>query len=168
MVPWERVAVCVKAMATGFYAPYAGSRICTYFILPSWGPSWELSNRGPAHYALESKSVALDFRLRFCFSPRVARSAASLRSIPLYPSCSTIVLFCSILHRLRRVALFCPGDVLKNNTTFNTPQTGHRTTTPHLAIGPVYGLNLPVSRPRFTVYWPHKAGERTSVDPCWS
>ena len=64
MVPWERVAVCVKAMATGFYAPYAGSRICTCFILPSWGPSWELSKRGRALYVLGLNSVALDFRLR--------------------------------------------------------------------------------------------------------
>lgn len=99
MMPWERVAVCVKTMATGFYAPCAGSRICTCFIFPSWVPSWESMEGGSVLYALTPDSVALDFRLRFCFNPRVARSAASLHSIPLYPSCldyfSSLLLFCS-------------------------------------------------------------------------
>ena len=106
----------------------------------------------------------------FCFNPRVAPSAASLHSIPLYLFCSTVsLLFILSEYQLRRVALFYPGDVLKNHITFNL-HLQHRPLnyTRHIAFRPVYGLNLPVSCPRPSVYRAHETRERAVVDPGWS
>ena len=135
MVPWERVAVCVKAMATGFYAPYAGSRICTCFILPSWGPSWELSKRGRALYVLGLNSVALDFRLRLLQpAGRSFCSQSAFHSfVPLPDSTVVSVFVCQ-----------SPGRALLSWRCIEEQHYFHHTTTPatELHLTPRYWTGL--------------------------